>query len=79
MWFDVQGNIVQPLKEESCPLYRLELGISMLNELKQTQEEKYYVESENIFTSQRAKSTMLRVWEGRTTEIDQWVLIAWPG
>lgn len=43
MWFDVQGNIVQPLKEESCPLYRLELGIFMLNELKQAQEDKYHV------------------------------------
>lgn len=45
MWFDVdtQGNIVQPLKEEFCPLYGLEVGIFMLNELKQTQEDKYRV------------------------------------
>lgn len=34
MWFSVQGNIIQPLKEESCPLYRLELGIFTLNEVK---------------------------------------------
>lgn len=45
MWFDVdtQGNIVQPLKEEFCPLHGLEVGIFMLNELKQTQEDKYRV------------------------------------
>ena len=43
MWFDVQGNIVQPLKEESCPLCCLELGIFMLNEVKWARKDKYHM------------------------------------